>query len=248
MPSRWWISMSGIEPKRVRMAELHAAVSGWFELSQPERDAPIKPYAMSPISYAPNGSEGGDVGFEVSVLTHSALERLRSGGRAGRDIRLGSQRGRLARSVRLETESWDSLSDPSGARGWELEFVTPATFRSGKRSSPWPAPPAVLDGLLQSWAHFSGFGPRELTYQQLSTIWVSDIAGHSEPIILSGLRVSGFAGRIRYQCDDAAVADLIDPLFRMAAYSGVGWAKARGLGVTRLTGTWQPRQAAIKAS
>lgn len=95
-------------------------------------------------------------------------------------------------------------------------------------------------GLGQSWSAWSGLAPRDLTHQELDTIWVSDIAGQSEPMALSGFRVSGFVGRIRYQCDSATVADLVDPLLRLAAYSGVGSAKAKGLGVTRLPGTWQP--------
>jgi CRISPR-associated endoribonuclease Cas6 len=230
------------------MEQLHAAISSWFDYSHADHDAPIKPYAMSPIGRSSTENEEHAVGFELSVLTDRALERLRSATEAGREIRLGAQRGRVARAVGLMSESWESLSTPSGAHAWQLEFITPATFRQGNRSSPWPAPSSVLHGLQQSWTRCSGLTPRELNYQQLRTIWVSDIAGNSEPMNLSGLRVSGFVGRIRYQCDRADVADLIDPLLRMAAYSGVGSAKAKGLGVTRLPKTWQASGARKKAS
>lgn len=240
MPSRWWIPVTRVDPERVQMEQLHAAVSHWFDHTQAEHDAPVKPYALSPIGDQPGRNAEGGLGFEVAVLTDAAFDRLRVAARAGRDIRLGAQRGRLGLAVGLCSETWESLAQPSGGRAWELEFVTPATFRSKDRSSPWPAPASVLRGLGQSWAAFSGLPPRELTHQQLDTIWVSDIAGQSAPMALSGLRVSGFVGRIRYQCDSRSVADLVDPLLRLAVYSGVGSAKAKGLGVTRLPATWQP--------
>lgn len=237
----------GVDPRGVSLEHLHAAVSGWFDDTAAEHAAATKPYALSPMSRS-STDRPAEVGFELGVLTDEAFARLRSAGRPGRSIRFGGQHGRLGSAVGLARESWDALAKPSGACAWELEFVTPATFRSRNRSSPWSAPPAVVRGLGESWKQHSGLPPRERSHLQLDSIWVSDVDGRSEPMTLSNLRVSGFVGRIRYQCDDKAVADLVDPLFRLAVYSGVGSAKAKGLGVTRLPGTWQPSVRTSRAS
>lgn len=230
MPSRWWLPVDGVRPERVRLEHLHAAVSRWFDETAAEHSAATKPYAISPLA----GDPGGGLGFELSTLTTAAEERLREAAAPPATIRLGPDRAALGPLGRIAHESWASLAEPSGARAWELEFVTPATFRRGNRSSPLPVAASVLRGLLDSWNACSGLPPRELGRRESDGVWVSDIDGRSEAMALSGLRVSGFVGRVRFRCDDPAVRDLVDPLFRLAPYSGVGSARAKGLGVTRL--------------
>ncbi|MFT4216352.1 MAG: CRISPR system precrRNA processing endoribonuclease RAMP protein Cas6 [Micropruina sp.] len=46
--------------------------------------------------------------------------------------------------------------------------------------------------------------------------------------------MSAFTGRVLYRCDVPSTRELVDALFRLAPYAGVGSAKAKGLGVTRL--------------
>ena len=238
MPSRWWVPVTAVSPERVTLEQVHAAISSWFDRTPAEHTASVKPYAVSPLSGEPS-----QMGVEVSILTPEALTRLRQSAVAGEKIRLGSQIGRLGLATRLDEESWDALNSPTEARSWELEFLTPTTFRRGDRSSPWPAPPAVLRGLSESWGAWSQLSRRDPTHQEVDSVWVSDIAGQSHPMILAGTHISGFVGRLRYQCDDVGAAAVVDPLFRLAPFCGVGSAKAKGLGVTRLRSGRQPQSA-----
>ena len=236
MPSRWWVPVTGVSPERVTLEQVHGAISSWFDNTPGEHAAAIKPYSVSPLSGA-----SPQLGIEVSVLTPEAVTRLRQSAIAGGQIRLGGQIGRLGTAIQRAEQSWDALSVPTGAHSWELEFLTPTTFRRRDRSSPWPAPAAVLRGLSESWGAWSQLPRRDLTHQDADSVWVSDMAGQSHPMTLAGTRISGFVGRVRYQCDDPTLAVVVDPLFRLAPFCGVGSAKAKGLGVTRLRSIRQPQ-------
>lgn len=231
MPSRWWIPLQGARPDRVRLEHLHAAVSRWFDKTSEQHSAGTKPYALSPLA---RDADFSGVGFELSTLTSAAEECLLERVAPPATIRLGPDQVLLGEPRKTDAEQWSSLAIPSGARSWDLEFVTPVTFRRGNRSSPFPMPAAVLRGLLDSWNAWSGMPIRNLTRQDGDEIWVSDIDGRSDSMTVSGVRLSAFVGRVCFRCDNEAVADLVDPLFRLAPYAGVGSAKAKGLGVTRL--------------
>lgn len=231
MPSRWWLPLEGARPDRVRLEHLHAAVSRWFDKTPEQHAAGTKPYAISPLA---SEARSAEVGLELATLTAEAEECLLDRLVPPATVRLGSDHALLGRPRQTATEAWSSLAMPSGTCSWDLEFVTPVTFRRGNRASPLPVPGSVLRGLLDSWNAWSGLPIRNLTRHDTDEIWVSDIDGHSEPIIVSGLRMSAFVGRICFRCDSQAIADLVDPLFRLAPYAGVGSAKAKGLGVTRL--------------
>lgn len=231
MPSRWWLPLQGTQPERVRLEHLHAAVSRWFDQTVEQHAAGAKPYAISPLA-RDTGSSG--IGFEVATLTVGAEERFLERVAPPATVRLGVQQAILGQARLTSVESWSSLATPSGARSWKLEFVTPVTFRRGNRSSPLPVAGSVLRGLLHNWNSWSGMPVRNVTRQETDEIWVSDINGRSESIRVSEVRMSAFVGWVCFRCDNQAVADLVDPLFRLAPYSGVGSAKTKGLGVTRL--------------
>lgn len=230
MPTRWWIPLEGARPEQVKLEHVHAAVSRWFDRTAEHHAAGVKPYAISPLA---RGEDGG-VGFEVSTLTAAAERLLDIATAPPATVRLGSDQAVVGRPYRVVNESWESLATPGGHDTWELEFITPVTFRRGNRASPLPVAGAVLRGLVTSWNALSGLPERNLTRQHSDDVWVSDIQGASQRMTLSGLRLSGFAGRVVYRCDVPDTRDLVDALFRLAPYAGVGSAKAKGLGVTRL--------------
>lgn len=230
MPSRFWVPLPSVRIEAVRLEHLHAAVSRWFDDTPADHGALVKPYAISP----PARSADGSAGFELTALSSGAEARLRSRSGAGAGIRLGAQLVSIGLPVVIRTESWESLALASGRRSWTLDFITPVTFRRGNRSSPLPTPNVVLRGLQDSWNAFSGQDRRELDREHHERLWVSHISGSSEPMMVSGLKISGFIGQVVFRGDDQPTADLVDPLFRLAAYAGVGSGRAKGLGVTRL--------------
>lgn len=228
MPTRFWIPVDGVDPGRVRLEHVHAAVSRWFDRTEEEHRDNVKPFALSPVSSRGDGTH--DVGIEVAALTDDAHERLDAGVATGR-IRLGSVTGSLGRPEPIHRESWAELDRWSGAQEWLLRFHTPVTFRQRDRSQPWPAPSAVLRGLSESWNRWSGLPERRLTYQQVDDVWVTEIDGHTETVIVGPMELTGFVGEIAFRTTPAQAA-LVDPLMRLATFSGVGTAKHKGLGVT----------------
>lgn len=244
MPSRWWLPLPDARPDRVRLEHLHAALSHWLDPSEQAHVARTKPWAISPLA-----SEDGETGCEVALLERAAsappatvespvpdlVSRLRRQAKPGVTIRLGADRVQVGEPRLIASETWESLAAPRSTRSWELDFVTPVTFRSGNRSSPLPAPRTLLRGLLESWNTCSGLPERMLDRRHDDAVWVSDLSGRSVTMKLSGLTVSGFLGQVTYRCDERAAAELADGLFRLAPYTGCGSARAKGLGVTRLT-------------
>lgn len=246
VPSRWWVPIQGIDPSRVALWQVHGAVSTWFDHSDAEHRSDIKPYSVSPLS-ADRAARKHDsnlqhsLGIEIGVLTLEAHQRLMAETTPDKPIRLGSQFGSVGQPHLIQWDDWVTLAEPTGASQWELEFVTPTTFRTRDRSSPLPTPSTVLRRPSESWSRWSGLQPRRLPRECAEAVWVSDIDGRSHALDLGRLKVSGFVGRVTLRCDQPEIAALIDPLLRLAAYSGVGSGTTKGLGVTRVAATTRRR-------
>jgi CRISPR-associated endoribonuclease Cas6 len=239
MPSRWFVSVPGADPDRVRLEHVHAAFSRWFDHSRAEHAATDKPYALSPLTR----DERGTVGLEIATLSDVASGRLATALRNRKPVRLGNQTRALGQARLLVGESWASLSGHATDGRWRLEFVTPTTFRSGDRSTPMPRVDTMLDGLSRAW---SLWADHELPGREgaWSALWVSDLDVRSVVVRLRVKRadgtmqeitVSGALGEVTLRCDDRAAAERVGPLLRLAAYSGVGGMTLKGLGVTRVT-------------
>jgi CRISPR-associated endoribonuclease Cas6 len=239
MPSRWELALPGVDGSRLQVEWLHAVVSSWFDQGAAEHAARFKGYAVSP----PRPVEGG-AAFEIGVLDDALVPRLLTAAAPGTPIRLGSRTLRLPRGpLQTAATTWPGLAVSAATRSWVLRFVTPVTFRRGNRFSPWPDPPAVLGGLRARW---SAFAPKELPPVALDLsadpVWVTDVAGANEVIRVDQRIVSGFVGRVRWECDaDDATASTVNSLLRLAGYGGVGAHTTRGFGVTVTERTWLPR-------
>lgn len=229
MPSRWWIPIAGIDPDHVRVEHVHAAVSAWFDKTTAEHRESPKPYAISPLA---QGSRAGEYGCEVGILTARAAARLKDAVDGTPRIRLGRATGRVNGIELIHETTWDELAIASGSREWSLTFATPATFRQRSRSTPLPHPASILHGLATTWEAFSDLEPRTVPRENADRIWIADLQGSSQPVRVSQMNLSGFVGTVVIRCDDAKLSSIIDPLFRLAEYSGVGTARAKGLGVT----------------
>jgi CRISPR-associated endoribonuclease Cas6 len=137
---------------------------------------------------------------------------------------------------------WDYLGCGSADRAWSLRLATPTTFRRGNRFTPLPAPSPILGSLRRSWSTWAP--PTEAITLDLAhdPVWVSDIDGRNEVVKVSDRTVSGFVGRIRFECDAGDhVARAVHRLVALAPFAGVGAHTTRGFGVVRLEPTWQPR-------
>lgn len=240
MPSRWFVPIDGIGPGDARLEHIHAAVSRWFDDSTAEHNANDKPYSVSPLT------EGHQrrLGVEIGTLTGWAEERLSTATRKGRTIRLGPTRHPLLGAVLLHQTSWDRLAQPTGGRRWRLTFATPTTFRSGDRSSPLPHVPTILTGLARAWDVWSGQPKWQRDPKTIAAAWVSDLDLTNDIVTLwrrnprnnqrTSVLLSGALGTIEIRCDSPEAARVVEPLLRLAEYSGVGSQTGKGLGVTRV--------------
>lgn len=151
MPDLWFVPVVGVDPARVRLEHVHAAFSRWFDRSPAEHAANDKPYTLSPLTH----DERGGLGVEIATLTECARGRLVEAAVDGARVRLGNQTRPVRAPRRLVGRTWAELAAHDTDRRWRLEFVTPATFRSGDRSSPMPRVDTILDGLQQAWSCWS---------------------------------------------------------------------------------------------
>lgn len=221
MPSRWEISLAGFGQPRIPLEAPHAVVSRWLDM---EHRAPVKPYALSPPA-----AQDGRLLLEVRLLDDGLAERLQDQAPVGLQVRLGAHHFNICEPPALrEHASWQALA-ASGGRGWDVEFRSLTTFRTGNRTSPLPAPHSVLTGLRSRWAALC---PPDMTrLPETGGLWVTDLDGRSEAIQLRDTVVSGFLGRVRYESEGD---NSVGALLAFAGYAGIGAHTAFGLGTVKV--------------
>lgn len=267
MPSRWEVILEGPRDVPVPLGAPQAVVSGW--LDDPPRNtgagsglparsahaAAARAWACGPLRTGLAETGRAVAVLEVRLLDDTLAGRLVRAARPGRAVRLGAGEYQVAGPAR-ETgrASWADLRSWSGERAWQVRFVTPVCLRRGNRTAPWPAPESVARGLAERWRLLDPATAPPPPGRGASSVWVSDIEGHSEAHILSRRAggggqarfteevISGFTGRIRYVCDHGSEAEAADfgALLAFAAYAGAGSHTTYGFGVARPEPTWQP--------
>lgn len=267
MPSRWEVMLAGPRDAAIPLTAPHAVVSGWLD-DPPSRAAESEAGARSAHRGAARGwacgpfravaAEGPGQSAAVTVVQVRLLDdglagRLQEAVRPGLAVRLGAHRYQVAAPARLAGQAgWAELRAWSGERAWQVRFDTPVCLRRGNRTSPWPAPESVARGLAERWQRLHPGTAPPLPGPGAGAVWVSDIDGRSQAQVLTrrgrgsgrpaGEVVSGFAGRVRYVCDQGtdAEASAFGALLAFAAYAGAGSHTAYGFGVVCPEPTWQP--------
>lgn len=233
MLRKWIIPITDVDPATIKLDWIHAALS---RLVDADHKSQTKPWALSPLRCI-----DGVTVAEVSTLTDDAAHLLVNNAVAGTDVRFGPYRARLRQDAILLQESpWPARTD-SPHRQWELNFLTPATFRRDNRMSPWPEPLSIIRSLRERWnclrLHdpISHIDPRDIT----RNVWISDLDGRSETLRIASLQASGFVGTLHIRCDSPTLAVDIDRLIRFAEFGGVGSYTTRGLGVVTRAPAYQ---------
>ena len=233
MPSRWWVGVDTTRPETVTPAQLHAAVTHWFDLTDDAHAQQGKPFSISPLVPV----QGKGWGFEVGVLTREAESHLKRGAREIGFERLGHRSARVHQPLPLHRHTWRELLDTPDCRRWGLEFLTPVSFRTGGHSSPLPDVPKLVHSLVGSWAFADEdqISAPELSHADVASIWISAIHNaNSTTVDLATHILHGMTGRIELECDDRRVGQRFGALVALAAYSGIGAGRYRGMGVTRV--------------
>lgn len=210
MPSLWRCRWP--EPDR---QAVHRTLSRWLDT---EHHAQRKPWSW--VTQAPD--------LVIGLLDDRLAERLHGG----------------ADAVGLPVEqvaaiSWAELRGGGVRESWQLEFLSPVTFRRGNRFLPWPAPSAVFGSLRAAWRHFGApeVGDLELDLR-LDPLVVIAFCGTSRTERVTvhqqdSVLVGGFLGTVRYAIEGAVDPHAVDALVRLAPFSGVGAYTTRGFGAVR---------------
>jgi CRISPR-associated endoribonuclease Cas6 len=259
VPSRWRVLLEGPVGITVPVEAPHAVVSRWLDGGGTHR-APVKPYAISPPTV-----EGDCTVLEIRLLDDTLAVRLLEGVVPGDAVRLGAHRFRVRDTpTMLDAVPWPDLSSrcAPGApwadeNAWRVVFASPTTFRNGNRSSPLPAPQAVLRGLLSRWRTLHPDTAPTLDGPEPRSAWVSDIEGRTVVTRRAGTLLSGFVGHVRYACDpdrkpprppdpgrppnprtDPPDPPVVASLLHFAEYAGIGSHTPFGFGTVHLDRTW----------
>jgi hypothetical protein len=203
------------------------------------------------------GDRTADLALQVRLLDDSLAGKLQAATSPDtrQPVRLGADYYQLTQPARLLDEgSWDALRRWPFARAWQIRFLTPACFRRGSRTSPWPAPETIARGLTGRWKLLHPDTAPKPPPPGAGPVWVSDIDGRSEATTLTrNVRrgaswrledetISGFTGRIRYVCDQGTddEAATFNSLIAFAHFAGVGSHTTYGFGAIASEPTWQP--------
>lgn len=232
MPSRWEVTLPGVDAAEVRLEHLHAVVSAWFDADEHAHAAGVKAYS---VGLSCTGGDGAVL--EIGLVDDALTDRLLSRAAQGVRLRLGSRWIRLAHAPRqMAAAPWAHLAASGTTDAWCLRFVSPTTFRRRNAFTPSPSLRAILGSLRTRWRSFAPADVAAVTLD-LSTepVWLTDIDVASHVLRVDGRIVSGFTGRLRFTCDAGPqVAAAVDQLVRLAPFAGVGAHTTRGFGMVRL--------------
>jgi hypothetical protein len=269
MPSRWEITLAGPADAAIPFAAPLAVVSGWLDdppsrraragpprVRQSAHDDQVRHWACGPLRTIGMAADGTSaLTLQVRLLSDALDDRLRTAIEPGRGVRLGAHLYQIAAPLhQVEQASWEDLRRWTGARAWQIRFVTPASMRRNNRTSPLLAPEPLARGLAERWRRLHPQTAPPRSTPGTGPVWISDIDGHSETQIIARRAkrngqwqmeeeiVSGFVGRIRYVCDQGTDADAadFDALMAFAAFAGAGSHTTHGLGAVVHEPTWQP--------
>jgi CRISPR-associated endoribonuclease Cas6 len=269
MPSRWEVKLAGPTAGAIPLTAPFAFISSWLDdHAQPNSAGPAgttarqsghndqaRKWAFGPLYIEPASAAQAAVTLQVRLLDDDLADRLQAAAIPGRHVRLGEHHFQVTQpAVLTEQTPWPALRHWSGSRAWQVRFHTPACFRRGNRTSPWPAPETIARSLTDRWQRLHPQTAPAPPGPGTGPIWVSDLEGRSEVHNLTrnvrraGARhredevVSGFTGRIRYVCDRGTndEAATFDALLAFAAFAGIGSHTTYGFGVIAAEPSWQP--------
>jgi CRISPR-associated endoribonuclease Cas6 len=128
-------------------------------------------------------------------------------------------------------------SVPPGELRWQLDFLTPTSFRSKGGYSPFPAVPLVFGSLARRWSRFSPVPlPPGLTGTLEQAVGVAEYRLGLTRLGFGGYFEPGFTGWCAFTARKQTGLEFLrwtGALARFAQFSGVGAKTAMGMGQAR---------------
>jgi len=242
MPTLWRVAVRGIDAARVRPEQLHGAMCWLLDpassIGGDAHKATRKGWAVAPLV--------GDmqaVEMTISTLSEECEDVFLSRCQLGEPLIFGEQQGLVvAEPMVVKRETWDELSQPTGARKWIITTLSPTALANGNRYSPMLVPSSVIGSLSRQWEALSEVRIPRLTGAQSADLWVSTMRGstvvtivhHGKSVGVKPKVIPGFMGSLTIQSENENVSRIADVLLRFGEYAGVGVCTTHGLGAVRI--------------
>lgn len=236
MPQVWTVVTDYGSDELPEPRDLQVQVAHWLDVGDSAHHRQRKPWSAS----APR-LVGGRAAFDVRLVDDDLEPLLRRAveGRRGAVVDLGGGPTQLALQPASghHRASWEELWDSAtSSRRWSVGFGSPTTFRNKNLYQPVPMPKPVLGHLRRVWREFA---PREpIVDLQDDPLLVARLEGATRSVELDGRPVIGFEGRVVYRAvrADDTLATMLDRLFRLLPFCGIGAHTTAGFGSAALLG------------
>jgi len=136
-------------------------------------------------------------------------------------------------------KSYETLYEDSEVKKTLVfDFITPTTFKRGKKDYPLPDPKLIFKGLIRKWLFFSGkkidTDLKKVIEEDIEIMgaWI-----RTKKVTLSGGKITGFTGRVvlHINNNNKDVLKWINTLARFSEFAGIGRKTTMGFGMVKLT-------------
>lgn len=242
MPTLWRVAVRGIDAAQVRPEQLHGAMCRLLDPASSTgadaHKATRKGWAVAPLA-----GDAQAVEMTIGTLSEECEDAFMSRCRLGEPVIFGEQQGFVvAEPMVVQRETWDELSQPTGARKWRITTLSPSALASGRRYSPLLVPSSIVGSLSRQWEALSDVRIPRLTGPQNADLWVSSMRGSTVVTVVRhdkspGAKpkvIPGFMGSLTVEAVNESIARIADVLLRFGQYAGVGVCTTHGLGAVRI--------------
>lgn len=226
----WVIPVTGIDESLVRAQDVH----GWVAREWLDHDSVAWTAALVVV-------EDGTVLVRITTLDESSRVRLLGSVKARGPIQLGRQRGTVSSEPQLvEAANWPDLLTVSGQLAWTIRFATPTAFVRGRNApGPWPDPFTIVGSLEKRWNALAPSSmvrtapdPKLLNSLNVAEYELSNVRfSLRKSVGKEQIPISASVGHIFMTTASREAAVLVEPLLRLAEFSGLGAYAKWGLGV-----------------
>lgn len=155
------------------------------------------------------------------------------------NLSLGNREFNKGNLVFKEAVSYKELYESSQPAGKVLlRFVTPTSFKSGKKVSILPEPGTIFRGLIKKWLKFSDLElPGKLEEAVEESVVLSGYELRTEKVDLGSMGwFVGFVGKVymSFQTQDKEILKGLNALLDLAKFSGIGRKTTMGFGAVKV--------------
>lgn len=139
----------------------------------------------------------------------------------------------------FDTMAGKSFKKVKACRKFKIDFLTPTSFKQNGRYVLFPSEQLILQNLIMRWDAFSknsSLGDDEIFKQLLANTYISSYGLFSKSFSANGIWIKGFSGYLELSIKGPeTLANLVNILLSMSAFTGIGIKTALGMGAVAVT-------------